>query len=72
MTNYQDWNKGDRVVLNDSRYGTLLTKPVYIAKSSSGLFYADIEWDDGEISRGFMVCLLGLKNLSKDCGGLAG
>lgn len=66
MTTYKDWEKGDRVILNGSRLGTLITKPKYETGVSFGLFFADIRWDDGLITKGFNVCNIYLINRTRE------
>jgi len=65
MLKYSDWKKGMKVVLASpmgmAKRGVLLTDPEYIVTSYSGLYYADIQWEDGSISRNFMICRVSLK-----------
>jgi len=59
-SNYNDWKKGDRIILNDQREGILLTDSKYVSSNTWGLCFADVRWSDGETVRGFMLCLKGL------------
>ena len=65
MLNYSDWKKGMKVVLTVpmgmAKRGVLLTDSKYITTSYSGLYYADIQWEDGHISRNYMICRHSLK-----------
>lgn len=66
MSNYEKWESGDRLLLNNSRKGILFSKPKYRSTNTYGLFFADIRWDDGGYSKDFIVCTTNLKNLSKE------
>jgi len=60
VRDYSKMKKGDKIQYR-GRVGTLLTNACYIVHPLSGLFYADILWDDGSKSKDFMLCLIGLK-----------
>jgi len=60
MINYKNIKKGDKFKFKD-REGIFLTKPEYRTDISSGLFYADVEFEDGQIIKNFMICLFGLE-----------
>jgi len=53
--NYSKLKKGDKFTLRDST-GVLVTNPEYICDDHSGLYYADVEWDNGKIQKTFMIC----------------
>jgi len=57
---YRRMRKGDRIKLGE-REGTLLTKPEYRTTPTSGLFYADVQWDDGTEEKNMMICLTRLE-----------
>jgi len=61
MTDYKALKAGDSFTSSRGREGTLLTKPEYRTNYNSGLFYSDVEWKDGRITKDFMICLVGLE-----------
>jgi len=52
---YRKLKKGDSFRLGHRR-GILLIDPEYLTTRRSGLFYADVEWDNGLIQQKFMIC----------------
>ena len=55
VVDYKKLKKGDSFMLG-RRQGILLIDPEYLTTRLSGLFYADVEWDNGLIQRKFMIC----------------
>ncbi len=56
---YKTLKKGMKIKWED-RMATLLTDAEYISTPHSGLFYADVEWEDG-YKQNFMLCRVGYK-----------
>jgi hypothetical protein len=53
--NYADLKKGDCFTMISKR-GILLSDPEYRIDHRSGLYYADVEWNDGTTQKNFMIC----------------
>ena len=60
MNKYLLMNKGDLIEIG-GRKATLLSKPAYRFNHRSGLFYADVQFDDGELRPSMMICLNNLE-----------
>ncbi len=64
MTDYSKLKKGDRIQIGN-RKATLLTKPVFLTTPTSGLYYANVLFDDGELKPKMMICLRNLEVLKE-------
>lgn len=61
---YSRMRKGDEIKLRGLT-GRLLTTPKYVTTRRSGLFYADVLWEDGTQQKNLMICLKGLEWIPK-------
>jgi len=57
---YEEMKKGDKINFL-GKEGTLTSTPKYVTTRTSGLFYADVKWDDGTETKDMMICRKGLK-----------
>lgn len=64
MTNWNEVKKGEKIIFNN-RKGVLLSDPKYISTPSSGLHYADVQWEDGQIDKMFCVAYIGCITLKE-------
>lgn len=57
---YKEMKKGDKIRFR-GKTGTLLTTPEYKVDRRSGLFYADVIWNNRRKQKGMMICRRGLE-----------
>ena len=63
--NYKTLRAGAPFTLQGKK-GVLVTDPEYLTTRMSGLYYADVKWEDGQVQRNFMICLLDIEWIKED------